>query len=89
MIELPTFQDILDTFNVTDLTLYYSDDNTYDQRMSRFQLGNMTHECPLMVVLILGYLSLGWQCKWVRFLLLFMVNLWVNFEPEFACFIAW
>ena len=38
-IDLPAHQDILDKFNVTNLAPYYSDDNTYDLKMSLFQLG--------------------------------------------------
>jgi hypothetical protein len=38
-IELPIHLDILGTFNVVDLTPYYSDDSTYDSRTSSFQLG--------------------------------------------------
>jgi hypothetical protein len=38
-IDLPAHQDILDKFNVTNLAPYYGDDNTYDLKMSLFQLG--------------------------------------------------
>jgi hypothetical protein len=37
-IDLPAHQDILDKFNVTYLAPYYGDDNTYDLKMSLFQL---------------------------------------------------